>query len=71
MELIYKFREVAARGSIQKPMCIEFDKPYPIMSAEIQTYKQKEVVIRLELKMSDDDDSELGYYRLPLTYSSF
>jgi hypothetical protein len=68
MELIDKFREVATRGSIQKPMCIEFDKPYPIMSAEIETYKQKKV-ISLALKMSDDDDSELGYYGLPLTYS--
>jgi hypothetical protein len=70
MELIDKFRDVAARRSIQKPMCIEFDKPYPIISAEIQIYKQKHVVISLELKMNDgDDDSELGYYGLPLAYS--
>jgi hypothetical protein len=69
MELIDKFREVAARGSIQKPMCIEYDKPYLIMSAKIQTYKQTKVVISLALKMSDDDDSELGYYGLPLSYS--
>jgi hypothetical protein len=41
------------------------------MSAEIQLYKQKHVVISLELKMNDgdDDDSELGYYGLPLSYS--
>jgi hypothetical protein len=70
MELVDKFRDVADRVSIQKPTCIEFDKPYPIMSARIQTYGQTKVVITLALKMSDaDDDSELGYYGLPLSYS--
>jgi hypothetical protein len=65
MELIDKFHAIAARGSILKPFCMQFDKPYPIMSAEIQIYKQN-VIIRLALKMADDD-FELGYYNLPRT----
>jgi hypothetical protein len=49
MELIDKFQEVAARGSILKPFCMEFDKPYPIMVAQIQIYMQN--ILRLSLKM--------------------
>jgi hypothetical protein len=72
MEFATKFKIVSASrkiAKIDKPACVEFEKPYPIMAAYIYMHTES-IIIMFSLQMRDDDENfRLGHYELSPTYA--
>jgi hypothetical protein len=60
MELIEKFKLVSEGHSVQKPGCLEDDKPYPILEV-LETQLMDDFAmteIQLQMDIVDDDDDD-------------